>query len=109
MQRKADGDEELLVKIAQREAARDGLSVGTPTLTHIPRNPNPSPALSSDGPHRRGKILISRENRAKIRDLMALRGGVGQLGNVEKGQVRDDIATARRWLEQLEQSLDADT
>ncbi len=108
MRRQANGDDELLVRLAQREAAKAGLSVGTPTHTHIPGNPNATPALPPDGPHRRGKILISRQNRAKIRHLMALRGGAGQLGKKEKRKLRDDIAIARNWLEQLEQTLAED-
>ena len=43
MQRRSNDDEELLVKIAQREAAKDGLHVGMPTLPHIPSGPRRLP------------------------------------------------------------------
>lgn len=108
MQRRAEGDTIRLVEIARREAELAGLSVGTPTLRHIPKPPDPSPALLNDGPHRRGKILISREDRSRIRELMLLRSGVGQVDQLTKQYIRDEIAVARRWLKQLEQALDSD-
>lgn len=107
MQKRADRDPERLVEIARREAYKDGLSVGTPTLTHIPKRVAPSPPLPDASPERRGKILISREDRARIRELMLLRSGVGQVDEPTKQAIRDEIAVARRWLKQLEQALDS--
>ena len=64
--------------------------------------------MSVEGPERRGKILISREDRARIRELMLLRSGVGQVDDMYKQYVRDEISAVRRWLKQLEQALDSD-
>jgi hypothetical protein len=108
LMRRAGGDEETLIKLAQQQAARERLSVGTPTLRSVPDNPKPSPTLPEDGPHRRGKILISRENRVKIRELMSLRSGVGQLDIQTRRYIHDEINAARRWLRQLEQALEVD-
>lgn len=108
MQRQSDGSPERLIEIARRAAAQDGLSVGMPTRRNIPTPPPPSPTLPAEGQERRGKILISREGRARIRELMLLRSGVGQVDPAYKQYVRDEIAAARRWLKQLEQALDGD-
>ena len=64
--------------------------------------------LPDIGPHRRGKILISRGDRARIRELMLLRSGVGQVDNPTKQYIREEINAARRWLKHLEQALDDD-
>jgi hypothetical protein len=107
MARQANGDLKRLLKIAQLNAHQDGLSVGAPTLSDIPNGADRPPALlPPTGPHRRGKILISREDQAKLRELMRIRGGVGQANSSTKQVVRQEITAARRWLTQLEQALD---
>lgn len=108
MQERAERDPEKLIEVAQQEAEKDGLSVGTPTLKGIPKSADPSPTLPDIGPHRRGKILISRGDRARIRELMLLRSGVGQVDNPTKQYIREEINAARRWLKHLEQALDDD-
>jgi hypothetical protein len=107
MQETAERDPERLVEIARQEAEKDGLSVGIPTLTPEPDTPDTSPPPSDPGPARRGKILISREERSRIRELMLLRSGVGQVDETTKQTIREEIALARRWLKQLEQALDS--
>jgi hypothetical protein len=109
MQQKAKGDPAELLAIAQMNAHQDGLSVGMPTLGDIPNgNLRPPALLPPTGPHRRGKILISREDQAKLRELMRIRGGVGESNKSTKNLVRQEITAARRWLTQLEEALDKD-
>jgi hypothetical protein len=50
-------------------------------------------------------MLLSRENKARLKWLMSVRGGVGQADNPTKERVLDEINNARRWLEQLEQAV----
>lgn len=108
MQEQSGRDPERLIEIARRAAEQDGLAVGKPSRRNIPPPPAPSPTVSVEGPERRGKILISREDRARIRELMLLRSGVGQVDEAYKQYIRDEIAAVRRWLKLLEQALDGD-
>lgn len=98
-------DRKLLIEIAEAEAARDGLSVGAPTPGKNPGIPNPYPALPGDGPHRYGKNLISRRNKAILRELMTLRSGVGEADVQTKREILEKIDNARHWLDTLEKSV----
>lgn len=105
--RDADGkvSRKALVEIARQEAAHEGLNVGTPSAQHIPGAAEVSPPLPPDGPHRHGKSLLSREDKASLRLLMSLRSGVGEADTETKQMVLDKITQTRRWLDDLENQL----
>ena len=105
MIRRAGGDRSTLIEVAMLEAATDGLSVGVPTPDQIADIPNPSPTLPDDGPHKHGKALITRKNKADLRELMAIRSGVGQADIQTKQMILEKIDNAKQWLEQLEKTV----
>ncbi len=107
MQREARTDEgkldrKLLIEVARREAAKDGLSVGAPTLADSANHAQASPALFTDGPHLHGKRLLSRENQQDFKWLLKIRSGVGEADSQTRQQVLEKIDHARRWLDELE-------
>ncbi len=101
-------DRKLLVEVARREAANDGLSVGVPILPQKPDDTNTSPTLPDNGPHLHGKRLISPENKAVLRDLMKIRSGVGEADSQTRQAILEKIDNARHWLDELENAARAE-
>lgn len=95
LKRRAGEDDRLLVSLAQREAARDGYSVGIPTLD----SPTPPPEARETPENG----LLALENRQRFRRLWKLASRVGQAGFSPSRRDLDEIRYMREWLDELEQ------
>lgn len=106
LKRKATEDDHLnpnlFIQKARQQAEREGLNVGTPTLSDIPNAPTLPPPPPEKDPLKRGKRLISSEKKAALKWLMGMHSGVGQADSQTRERVLEEIGAARRWLDDLE-------